>query len=225
MKIFTFAIATLLTNSIFAQTETPEVPEVPSGEDIAGDVAGDLGGDLVPEEAGVIGGLAGDLIADEEEFQGPPYYCIFGPGGDGSYSEDIVEAGVADTCGDFCKCWLVKDDCMSVEDVNAEGLEACFPDDRPKAKDTVLYNGVTRVVFAFAPMTVWLAWQFWKDVAVMEVTNHYYRKAWRLFAWGYLGAFVMPAILFLVMQFTDNIKVKFWFLFFCNLEFFYAFAI
>ena len=203
----------------------PESPEVPSTEDVAGDVADDVAGDFIPEEAGAIGGLAGDLIAEEEEFQGPPHYCILGPAGDGSYSEDIVEAGVADTCGDFCKCWLVKDECMSVDDVKADGLEACLPDDRPKTKDTVMYNGVTRVVFAFGPMIAWFASQYRKDSGVLKVTNSYYRKAWRLFAWGYLGAFIFPAVLFIALQFTDSIKAKFWFLFFCNLEFFYAFAI
>ena len=76
---------------------------------------------------------------------------------------NIVEAGVADTCGDFCKCWLVKDECMSIDDVKSDGLEACLPDDRPKTKDTVMYNGVTRVVFAFGPMIAWFASQYRKD--------------------------------------------------------------
>ena len=73
-----------------------------AAEEAADEAIDDLTGDLVPDEAAAIGGLV-DIFA-EEEFEGPPYYCLLGPDVDGMYTEEIVEAVVAQTCGDFCTC-------------------------------------------------------------------------------------------------------------------------
>ena len=37
--------------------------------------------------------------------------------------------------------------------------------------------------------------------------------------------FTLPAILYIASEFSDNVKVKFWFKFFCQFEMFYAFIV
>ena len=59
----------------------------------------------------------------------------------------------------------------------------------------------------------------------MKATNHYYAKAWKMFWIGNLAIFLIPSILFLVNLGVDNIKVKFWYLFFCQFEHIFVFAI
>ena len=79
-----------------------------------------------------------------------------------------------------------------------------------------MLSGVTRIIYAFCPMLAWFFSQYiWKDITVMKHTNHYYYEGWQVFWIGNLSMFTLPGILYIASAFSDNVKVKFAFKFFC----------